>query len=62
MRLRYFRDTFHYFKRYGDTRPSEDFFWEYLPYLFKGYGILSKIFKGIWDTGTPPPPSRASDL
>ena len=36
-------------------------FWEYLPYLFKGYGIFFKIIKGIWDTGnTPSPPSRAS--
>ena len=25
----------------------------YLPYQFYGYGILFKIIKGIWDTGTP---------
>ena len=25
-------------------------FWRYLPISYQGYGILFKIFKGIWDT------------
>ena len=30
-----------------------------LPIYFQGYGILFKIFKGIWDTRDPP--SRVSE-
>ena len=34
-------------------------FWEYLPYLFKGYGICLKIIKKVWDAGTLPPPFQS---
>ena len=42
------------FYGYEDTMLSE--FWGYLPCLFYGYGIFFKLIKGIWNTGTPPPP------
>ena len=36
-------------------------FWGYLPYLFKEYGIIFKIIKGIWDTGTLLPGPHCHD-